>query len=130
MSVGTIGDLYVVIGHENRMRADKDRQTVTFRTQYFTPAAYNTLEEAKAFVEKVKHAYSADIMRLWNPIDRSRLIELANVLSAHEQEADCGKCPLRKWCEGARDTGRPITCHECKTWHTADVIREACGVKS
>lgn len=127
MSVGPYGDMYVVIGHQNEMRADKKWQTVTFKTQYFTPIACNTLKEAEEFVEKVKRAYSADIMRMWNPIDRRKLKALADILSAPEQEVDCEKCPLRKWCEEERDNGRTITCFECKTWHAADVIREAIG---
>lgn len=127
MSVGTAGDMYVVLGHRNEMRADRKQQTVTFKTNYFTPAAYNTLEEAKAFVEKVKHAYSADIMWMWNPIDREKLLALAEVLSTPEPDADCDRCPLRKWCEGEPCNGHRIDCLECRARHTADVIREALG---
>ena len=127
MSIGPFGDMYVVIGHKNEMRADKKWQTVTFKTNYFTPAAYNTLQEAKEFVSKVKNAYSADIVRLWNPIDREKLLALAEVLSTPEPDACCARCPLRKWCESELYNGHRITCFECKTWHAADVIREACG---
>lgn len=59
--------------------------------------------------------------------DRDALLALAEVLSTPELETDCGTCPLRKWCEEARDSGNRITCFECKLWHTADSIREACG---
>lgn len=84
MSIGPFGDMYVVIGHKNEMRADKKWQTVTFKTNYFTPAAYNTLQEAEEFVSKVKHAYSADIVRLWNPIDRDALLKLADEIEDND----------------------------------------------
>lgn len=61
--------------------------------------------------------------------DRDALLALAEVLSTPELETDCGTCPLRKWCEEARDSGNRITCFECKLWHTADVIREALGIE-
>ncbi|WP_291290399.1 hypothetical protein [Enorma sp.] len=60
-------------------------------------------------------------------IDRDALLALADVLSTPEQDVDCKRCPLRRWCEEARETGRTITCYDCKTWHTADAIREALG---
>lgn len=59
--------------------------------------------------------------------DRDALLALADILRTPEQDADCTACPLRKWCETELYNGHSITCHECKTWHTADVIREACG---
>lgn len=62
-------------------------------------------------------------------VDRDALLALAEVLSTPELETDCGTCPLRKWCEEARDSGNRITCFECKLWHTADVIREALGIE-
>lgn len=104
MSIGPCGDMYVVIGHKNEMRADKKWQTVTFKTNYFTPAAYNTLQEAEEFVSKVKHAYSADIVRLWNPIDRDALLKLAD-----EIEGSCDMPLIQRW---------------------ARRIREACGEES
>ena len=61
------------------------------------------------------------------PVDRDALLALADMLKTPEQDADCSACPLRKWCETELYNGHSITCHECKTWHTADVIREACG---
>lgn len=61
--------------------------------------------------------------------DRDALLALAEVLSTPELETDCGTCPLRKWCEEARDSGNRITCFECKLWHTADVIHEALGIE-
>lgn len=61
--------------------------------------------------------------------DRDALLALAEVLSTPELETDCGTCPLRKWCEEARDSGNRVTCFECKLWHTADVIREALGIE-
>lgn len=64
---------------------------------------------------------------LQQKIDRDALMTLAEVLSTPELETDCVTCPLRKWCEEARDSGNRITCFECKLWHTADAIREACG---
>lgn len=66
---------------------------------------------------------------LSEPCDRDALLALAEVLSTPELETDCGTCPLRKWCEEARDSGNRITCFECKLWHTADVIREALGIE-
>lgn len=59
--------------------------------------------------------------------DVDALLALADLLRTPELETDCGTCPLRKWCEEARDSGNRITCFECKLWHTADAIREACG---
>lgn len=102
MSAGCYGDMYVVIGHDSKMRADKKMQTITFRTSYFTPMACNTLKEAKDFVAKVKHEYSADIVRLWNPIDRTELLAIADEIE--ESDAD-----------------------GCVDWHRR--IREALGVK-
>lgn len=59
--------------------------------------------------------------------DRDMLMALAEVLSTPEQDVDCNACPLRGWCEEARDGGSTITCFDCKLWHTADAIREAIG---
>lgn len=62
--------------------------------------------------------------------DRDGLLALADLLKTPEQEVDCAKCPLRKWCEEARDSGHVITCFDCKVWHTADAIREMCGAEA
>lgn len=60
-------------------------------------------------------------------VDREALLALAGILRTPEQYADCGACPLRKWCDTELYNGHRITCFECKTWHTADAILEACG---
>lgn len=88
MSVGSLGDMYVVIGHDSKMRTDKKMQTMTFKTRYFIPAACNTREEAEDFVAGVKHAYCADIVRLWNPIDREELLAVADEIG----ESDVDGC--------------------------------------
>lgn len=42
-------------------------------------------------------------------------------------EVEPSNAQVLKVVEEARETGRTITCYDCKTWHTADAIREALG---
>lgn len=63
-------------------------------------------------------------------VDREALLALAGILKTPEQDADCGACPLRKWCDTELYNGHRITCFECRTWHAADAILEACGERA
>lgn len=101
MSVGPCGDMYVVIGHDSKLQVDKKQQTVSLRSHYFAPIACNTLKEAQDFVKKVKHAYSADVVRMWNPVDRDELLRIADEIEESDVDG-------------------------CIDWH--DRIRKACGL--
>lgn len=113
ISVGTFGDMYVVIGHDSKMRTDKKMQAITFKTSYFIPTVCNTLEEAEDLIAGVKHAYSADVVRTWNPIDHRELLAIADEI----EESDVDGCVdwhrrIRK-AVGAKEVGeraRTITC--------------------
>lgn len=80
--------MYVVIGHDSKLHVDKKQQTVSLRSHYFAPIACNTLKEAQDFADNVKHAYSADVVRMWNPVDRDELRRIADEI----EESDVDGC--------------------------------------
>lgn len=87
------------------------------------------IDEGDVYTNNLFAEWEREALCLSGGCDRDALLALAEVLSTPELETDCGTCPLRKWCEEARDSGNWITCFECKLWHTADVLREALGIE-
>ena len=63
----SVGDMFIVLGHETKTRYDKKMQRIVTTTNYFIPAVYNSFEEAKEFADDVKGAYHVDIVKAWNP---------------------------------------------------------------
>lgn len=93
-----------------------------------TDAYYGDWKAANDFTrEQARKRVESDWNRRESWFDKKKLISLANTLSSPELDTDCDECPLSRWCKTERYNGHRITCFECKTWHAADVIREAIG---
>lgn len=68
-----VGDMFIVFGQLTKTRYDKKNGETVTKTEYFFPAAYNTREEAQAFVDKINHAYHAEIIQMWNPVHKKEM---------------------------------------------------------
>ena len=120
------------------MATDDERRRVAERLRY-------AAEQDQPYTHPTLACFiGADCADVWtrladliepNPVesdgfDREALLALAGILRTPEQDADCGACPLRKWCDTELYNGHRITCFECRTWHAADAILEACGERA
>ena len=139
------------------MASDSERREVAENLRYLADYPGAPVRYAEQFRDELSavvlpdgftHDYSELIQRLADLIepkgieseafksvesggfDREALLALAGILRTPEQDADCGACPLRKWCDTELYNGHRITCFECRTWHTADAILEACGERA
>lgn len=119
------GDMFVVFGRLTRTKQYEGRTDV--KTDYLFPAAFNTLEDAQAFVDTVKGAYKAEIISMRNPMlkkkqdeigcDPEFLLRVADLLESYDGMF-CYGCDLWDKC---REKGSG--CFIVKT------IRESSGVE-